>query len=104
MNTFIWDGKLYTQREGTAIGTRAAPTFAGLFMGDLEEAMLEEWSLLDAAANPQDWWRFIDDCLFWWVGTPGDLLIFINFVNSFHPSIKFTCEFNFETRAVVFLD
>ena len=36
--------------------------------------------------------------------TPGDLLIFIQFVNSFHHSIKFTYEFSFMTRSVVFLD
>ena len=48
-NTFTWDGKLFTQQDGTAIGTRAAPTFAGLFMGELEEAMLQAWDLLDSS-------------------------------------------------------
>ena len=37
MNTFEWDKKLYTQQDGTSIGTRAAPTLAGLFVGGLEE-------------------------------------------------------------------
>jgi hypothetical protein len=32
------------------------------------------------------------------------LTIFINFVNNFHPAIKFTCEYDFVTRSVVFLD
>ena len=40
MNTFEWDRNLYRQVSGTAIGTRAAPTFCGLFMGDLEEKLL----------------------------------------------------------------
>ena len=35
-NTFEWDRKLFIQKDGTAIGTRAAPTYAGLFMGGLE--------------------------------------------------------------------
>jgi hypothetical protein len=60
--------------------------------------------ILDVECQPDDWWRFIDDCLFWWSGTPGELLIFLNFVNSIHPDIKFTCEYNFQTRSVVFLD
>ena len=59
---------------------------------------------LDVDCHPDEWWRFIDDILFWWSGTPGELLIFINFVNSIHPDIKFTCDFDFETRSVVFLD
>ena len=32
------------------------------------------------------------------------MLIFLNFVNNYHPDIKFTWEYNFETRSVVFLD
>ena len=104
MNTFEWDKKLYRQVMGTAIGTRAAPTFCGLFMGDLEERLLSLWASLEAECDPEDWWRFIDDILFWWTGTPGDLLIFINFVNSIHPNIKFTCDFDFQSRSVVFLD
>ena len=31
-------------------------------------------------------------------------MIFVNLVNNFHPAIKFTCEFSFETKSVVFLD
>ena len=96
MNTFIWDSKLFKQIMGTAIGTRSAPTFCGLFMGELEESMLQQWESLDKDCDP--------DCLFWWSGTPGELLIFINFVNTIHPDIKFTSEYNFETRSVVFLD
>ena len=66
--------------------------------------MLQQWESLDKDCVPDEWWRFIDDCLFWWSGTPGELLIFINFVNTIHPDIKFTSEYNFETRSVVFLD
>ena len=73
MNTFEWDKKLYRQVVGTAIGTQAAPTFCGLFMGDLEERLLSLWASLVAECDPEDWWRFIDDILFWWTGTPGDL-------------------------------
>ena len=66
--------------------------------------MLSLWESLEADSIPEDWWQFIDDILFWWTGTPGDLIIFINFANSLHPNIKFTCEFDFQTRTVVFLD
>ena len=95
---------MYTQKQGTAIGTKSAPTYCGIFMGDLEEDMLEMWMNLGPSSWPDDWLRFIDDCLFWWTGTPGDLLIFINFVNNFHPDIKFTCDYSFATKSVEFLD
>ena len=42
--------------------------------------------------------------MFWWSGTPGDLIIFFNFVNQFNPYIKFTIDYNFTTRSVEFLD
>ena len=104
LNTFEWDNKLYTQKDGTSIGTRAAPSFAGKFMGELEEKALQAWAELDPATIPEDWWRFIDDILFWWVGSREELLRFIQFMNEFHPAIKFTFEFDFATRSVNFLD
>ena len=64
MNTFEWDRNLYMQVMGTAIGTRSAPTFCGLFMGELEEKLLALWESLEADTIPEDWWRFIDDILF----------------------------------------
>jgi hypothetical protein len=64
MNTFVWDSRLYTQQQGTAIGTRSAPTFAGLFMGELERKLLEIWTSLGPDCTPEDWVRFIDDILF----------------------------------------
>ena len=42
--------------------------------------------------------------MFWWLGTPGEPIIFLNFVNNFHPAIKFTWEYSFTTRSVIFLD
>ena len=83
----FWDCNLFKQIMGTAIRTRSASTFCNIFMGELEEKLLWEWERMDIDCHPEDWWRFIDDLLFWWMGTPGELLIFINFVNSMHPDI-----------------
>ena len=55
MNTFEWDRNLYGQVSGTTIGTRAAPTFCGLFMGDLEEMILTLWKSFEADSVPEDW-------------------------------------------------
>ena len=40
MNLFIFNGYYYHQLWGTAMGTRVAPTYACIFMGFLEIAML----------------------------------------------------------------
>ena len=103
-NTFEWDRKLFIQKDGTAIGTRAAPTYAGLFMGGLEADALQAWLEHAHQFNLEDWLRFIDDIWFWWTGTEEELLQFIDFMNNFHPTIKFTCEYDFQTRSVNFLD
>ena len=55
MNTFEWDRNLYSQVSGTAIETRAAPTFFGVFMGDLEEMILTLWKSFEADSVPEDW-------------------------------------------------
>ena len=45
-NVFIFDGVLFLQLFGVAMGSRVAPTFACLFMGWLEIRMLDRWKLL----------------------------------------------------------
>ncbi|XP_076472105.1 uncharacterized protein LOC143301597 [Babylonia areolata] len=41
-NYFIFEGLMYKQEHGTAMGTPMAPAIANLFMGWLEKRMLEE--------------------------------------------------------------
>jgi hypothetical protein len=36
-NNFTFDGNHYHQINGTAMGTKMAPSYANIFMGDLEE-------------------------------------------------------------------
>lgn len=54
------------------------------------------------------WKRYIDDIVLIWTGSKQELLDFINFLNSFHPTIRFKCNkgehYNFNTRSVNFLD
>ena len=47
--------------RGTAIGTKMAAPYTSIFMGDLEE-----WVLQNSSFKPLVWWRYIDDiCLLW---------------------------------------
>ena len=60
-NIFEHHTSLYKQLRGTAIGTKMAPPYAILFMGDLETKMLK-----DCDKKPLTWWRYIDDIFMLW--------------------------------------
>ena len=61
MNNFRFNTKHYLQTNGTAMGTRVAPTYANLFMSKLERDHIYKHPKC-----PKYWYRFIDDiwCLF----------------------------------------
>ena len=71
------------------MGTRMAPAYANLFMGDLEEKLLAQFPL-----KPYLWWRYIDDIFMVWIHGEDKLEDFINHINSLHSTIKFTHEFS----------
>ena len=96
-NNFSFLGKHFLQVHGTAMGTRMAPSYACLFMADLEERMLSS-----APCRPWIWWRYIDDVFFIWTRDEDSLVTFTNHINSFHKTIKFTSEHS--PREAHFLD
>ena len=71
------------------MGTCMAPAYANLFMGDLEEKLLEQFPL-----KPYLWCRYIDDIFMVWTQGEDKLEDFINHINSLHSTIKFTHEFS----------
>ena len=72
-----------------------------LFMHWLETTrLLKNWK----GTKPLLWRRFIDDIFFVWVGREDELKDFINHLNSQHRLIKFTANYDFETRSTPFLD
>ena len=52
INNFEFDNNHFIQLLGTALGTRMAPAYANLFMGDLEEKLFAQFPL-----KPYIWWR-----------------------------------------------
>ena len=83
------------------MGTKLAPTYACLFMGWLEEDFLQrKWG----GIQPKIWRRFIDDIFFLWNGSVQDLETFMSELNNHHSHIKFTANYNPETKIVPFLD
>ena len=60
LNCFQYEDRFYSQVHGTAIGTRMATSYANVFMGCFEEAML---STAPSGKIPTLYRRFID--VFW---------------------------------------
>ena len=96
-NIFEFSDKTYKQIRGTAIGTKFAPPYAILFMAALEEKILNK-----VKKKPNVWWRYIDDIFFIWEHGEESLKEFLNEINSFHSTIKFTADWSKEK--VNFLD
>ena len=86
-NNFQFYGKNYLQINGTAMGTKMAPNYANLFMADLEDRLLKE---APNNLTPTVWWRYIDDIFFTWDHSEEQLQTFMDHMNNFHHSIKFT--------------
>ena len=89
MNNFSYNNEHYLQKHGTAMRTRMAPSYANLFIGKFEQQAIDN-SLL----KPFIWWRLIDDIFMIWTHGEEHLKSFIGFLNSIHPSIKFTHEYS----------
>jgi hypothetical protein len=104
LNIFEFDKKLYIQKFGTAMGTRAAPTYANLFMADKDNSIknVQKTNFPDCALEL--YFRFIDDIFAIWCGSKESFIQFMEEINKLHPTIKFTSEFNYEERSTAFLD
>ena len=96
-NHFQFNSENYMQKMGTAMGSPMAPAYASLFMGKLEKEFLEGRGIL-----PSMWLRFLDDIFMVWNHSLESLHSFIDALNSFHPSIKFT--YTISSEKVNFLD
>jgi hypothetical protein len=96
-NYFEFSEKVYKQKLGTAIGTKFPPAFANIFMAELENKMLAGYHL-----SPSVWFRFLDDIFFICLHGKESLLEFLNYINNYHETIKYTWEYS--ERGVSYLD
>ena len=94
-NVFEFNGKYYLQKQGTAMGTKMAPAYANIFMGNLEPKLQAV-----GKDNILTWKRFIDDIFIVWTGTGEEFSTFMDTINTLHHSIKFTHECS-ETQITV---
>ena len=84
---FLFNGKAFDEMDGVAMGSPLAPVLANLFLGYHENMWLKNYQNLSVPFYR----RYVDGtfCVF---NTENEAKLFFNFVNSQHPSIKFTME------------
>ena len=99
LNFLRFNDKVYHQCRGIAMGTKMAPTLANIFMTHLETALFDS---APSQYKPFFYKRFIDDAFAIFSISRHNILSFISYANSFHPSIKFT--FELSRKRVNFLD
>ena len=84
---FKFSDKTYKQIHRTAIGAKFAPSNTVLFMAALEENISSK-----VKKKASVWGRYIDDIFFIWEYGEESLKEFINYINTFHHTIKFTAD------------
>ena len=93
-NTFQFNDQHYKQLQGTAMGTKMAPTYATLIMGYLEKRLYqsyeEKYGAADAELLIKLFKRFLDDCCLLWNKSKEQLTDFYQLLNSLHQKIKLT--------------
>ena len=97
-NYFEFNGQVKHQISGTAIGTKFAPTYACIFMDEIETNFLQTQEF-----QPLVLFRYIDDVFFIWTHGPDKLVSYMTEFNNYHPNIKFTYESRFLTQMLVYL-
>ena len=83
---FLFNGDLYKQLDGVAMGSPLGPVLANTFLAHLEDQYFTQSPLF-----PKFYVRYVDDtfCIF---DNKDKVLPFKEFVNSVHPNITFTVE------------
>ena len=73
---FLFDGKVYNQVDGVAMGSPLGPVMANIFMCDLERKALEQYN----GTLPSLYRRYVDDT-FLVFNTSSDMLSFFEWFN-----------------------
>ena len=96
-NLFEFNNDFFQQVSGTAIGTKFAPPYACIFMGQIETKFLRTQS-----HQPMVWFRYIVNIFFIWTHGEEKLEEFMAHFNAFNPNIQFTYESS--RKSITFLD
>ena len=83
-NVFCFKNSIYAQTQGTAMGTKMAPSYTNFFMDRFEQSFLANEPI-----QPLLWKRYIDDILCIWPGTREELDSFLERLNRAHHTLRF---------------
>ena len=95
---FLFDGAIYDQVDGVAMGSMFGPVLANIFMCKLEEQAITNFP----GKRPIVYKRYVDDT-FLVFENKADMEVFFQWINQQHSQIKFTCEKE-ENGTLPFLD
>ena len=98
-NHFLFDGEIYKQIDGVAMGSPLGPTLAMAFMCYMEELWLADCPL---EFKPLFYKRYVDDS-FLIFKSRDQIEKFLNYLNNKHSNIKFTSDIE-ENNALPFLE
>nr|XP_054760807.1 uncharacterized protein LOC129267083 [Lytechinus pictus] len=98
LSSFQFEDEFYVQKKGVDMGTKIGPSYACLFVGFVEEELLNNYH----GPKPPLLKRYIDDFVGVAICSMEDLTSFIEYFNNYHPSIRFTHDISDQT--VPFLD
>ena len=96
-NCFNFCNLFFLQVHGITLGTKVAPKYANLFMANLEFN-----HVFNYPPQPLYYHRYIDGIFFIWNHSLTELEIFLDHLNSIHPTIKFTK--NISETLITYLD
>ena len=85
-NCFVYNGHLYVQKDGVAMGSPLGPVLANIFLCSLEKKYFEKHEDF-----PMYYRRYVDDtfCVF---NDRDSAVRFFEYINTVHPNMHFTME------------
>lgn len=95
---FTFQGEIFEQTSGVAMGSPLSPIVASLFMEKFEKKALDSYPL-----KPKFWIRFVDDTNVNWPRGEEELKNFLDHLNNISKDIQFTMEGE-ENNCIPFLD
>ena len=96
---FFFNGDIFQQVDGVAMGSPLGPTLANIFMNHMEKKWLQSCPL---DFKPTLYRRYVDDTFLLFKDVQH-VSLFLTYLNSQHPNISFTSEIE-ENGSLPFLD
>ncbi len=99
-NYFTFNGKIYKQKEGLAMGSPLSGFLADIFINNLENSIIKNYP---QAHKIISYSRFVDDTLLIFNGSTDEIKTLYETFNKAHSNIKFTIEYE-TNKNINFLD